>query len=564
MPALVLPGRVRRAVSCRSPPTRRLDLHRDGPPALGGVRAVRTADGVSPSVGVAAVLTSLIVFTLLYGVLAVVERRAHGPLRQGRTAPADRRSRPWPTTTTPRPHGRARTEGARPWHSPTSGSCSSRSCGPATSSSRASTSASACCCRSSGATETDRRVAINTIGPVWDGNEVWLLVAGGATFAAFPEWYATLFSGFYLALLLILVALIVRGVAFEYRGKIDSDRVAAQLGPRDRRRLGAARAAVGRGVREHRARRAARRATTSTPARCSTCSTRTRCSAASPRCRCSPCTARCSSPSRPTATSGSAPTRCARRHRACAAIVLGGAFLVWTQLAHSVLWTGLPVLVAAGALVGAVLIAIGGREGWAFLLTAAAIVAVTVTLFGSLYPDVLPSSTDPAFSLTTTNASSTPYTLTIMTLGGRGLHADRARLPGVDVLGVPARASARRTSRLRPGCPPQRRPRHGVRGGLRHRRRSARTMKPLDPRLLRHASAARRFVDPRRRDRRADRGSGARAGPAAGERSHPRLPRRRRRWSRWPRCWWRCSSSSPAARRSRGSARWPPTARPPT
>ena len=73
-----------------------------------------------------------------------------------------------------------------------------------------------------GRSNEDRRVIINTIGPVWDGNEVWLLVAGGATFAAFPEWYATLFSGFYLPLLLILVALIVRGVAFEYRGKIDS------------------------------------------------------------------------------------------------------------------------------------------------------------------------------------------------------------------------------------------------------------------------------------------------------------------------------------------------------
>src|SRR3546814_20144510 len=60
---------------------------------------------------------------------------------------------------------------------------------------------------------------INTIGPVWDGNEVWVLVAGGATFAAFPEWYATLFSGFYLPLLLILVALILRGLAFEYRHK---------------------------------------------------------------------------------------------------------------------------------------------------------------------------------------------------------------------------------------------------------------------------------------------------------------------------------------------------------
>ncbi len=68
-----------------------------------------------------------------------------------------------------------------------------------------------------GRDETDRRLIINAIGPVWDGNEVWLLVAGGATFAAFPEWYATVFSGFYLALFVILLALIFRAVAFEYR-----------------------------------------------------------------------------------------------------------------------------------------------------------------------------------------------------------------------------------------------------------------------------------------------------------------------------------------------------------
>src|SRR5207342_625224 len=95
----------------------------------------------------------------------------------------------------------------------------------------------------------ERRVLINTIGPVWDGNEVWLLVAGGATFAAFPEWYATLFSGFYLPLLLILVALIVRGLAFEYRAKRDDDRevpAGPPLGPRDRRRLVRPRPAVGR------------------------------------------------------------------------------------------------------------------------------------------------------------------------------------------------------------------------------------------------------------------------------------------------------------------------------
>jgi cytochrome d ubiquinol oxidase subunit II len=74
-----------------------------------------------------------------------------------------------------------------------------------------------------GKDDTDRRVIINTIGPVWDGNEVWLIVAGGATFAAFPVWYATLFSGFYLALFLVLAALIFRGIAFEFRGKGSSD-----------------------------------------------------------------------------------------------------------------------------------------------------------------------------------------------------------------------------------------------------------------------------------------------------------------------------------------------------
>ena len=73
-----------------------------------------------------------------------------------------------------------------------------------------------------GRTDLERRVAINTIGPVWDGNEVWLIVAGAAMFAAFPPWYATWFSTLYLALWLLLAALIVRGVSFEFRGKFDS------------------------------------------------------------------------------------------------------------------------------------------------------------------------------------------------------------------------------------------------------------------------------------------------------------------------------------------------------
>jgi cytochrome bd ubiquinol oxidase subunit II len=73
-----------------------------------------------------------------------------------------------------------------------------------------------------GKNDLQRRSIINTIGPHWDGNEVWLITAGGATFAAFPNWYATMFSGFYLPLFLLLVGLIIRGVAFEFRGKVDN------------------------------------------------------------------------------------------------------------------------------------------------------------------------------------------------------------------------------------------------------------------------------------------------------------------------------------------------------
>src|SRR5277367_3961521 len=75
-----------------------------------------------------------------------------------------------------------------------------------------------------GRDDVERRIAVNTIGPIWDGNEVWLVVAGAAIFAAFPGWYATMFSTFYLALVIVLLALIVRGVSFEYGRKIDDPR----------------------------------------------------------------------------------------------------------------------------------------------------------------------------------------------------------------------------------------------------------------------------------------------------------------------------------------------------
>src|SRR5215475_11394545 len=75
-----------------------------------------------------------------------------------------------------------------------------------------------------GRDEAGKRTVINTIGPLWDGNEVWLIVAGASMFAAFPGWYATMFSALYLALVLLLVSLIVRGVSFEYRGRRDGPR----------------------------------------------------------------------------------------------------------------------------------------------------------------------------------------------------------------------------------------------------------------------------------------------------------------------------------------------------
>ena len=111
-----------------------------------------------------------------------------------------------------------------------------------------------------GRDDRERRVLINTIGPVWDGNEVWLITAGGAMFAAFPEWYATLFSGFYLPLLLILLALIAA------RRGLRVPRTSAPRRPGSAAGTGAifvgslrARRPVGRRVRQHRARRAAGR-----------------------------------------------------------------------------------------------------------------------------------------------------------------------------------------------------------------------------------------------------------------------------------------------------------------
>jgi len=260
--------------------------------------------------------------------------------------------------------------------------------------------------------EIDRRVMINTIGPVWDGNEVWLLTAGGATFAAFPEWYATMFSGFYLPLLLILLALIVRVVSFEWRGKIDDPRWRSLA---DRCLIvgswvpavlwGVAFGNLVRGVELDSGHQYVggfwallnpfsllAGATTALIFLTHGAVFLALKSDGDIRARAGAFAARSS----------------------IVTLVVAGAWAVWAQIAYSVPWTWAAVVVAAGALVVLVVSAQRRQEGRAFLASAVAIVAAVVLIFGSMYPDVMPAF-DPANSLTVTNASSTSYTLTVMT-----------------------------------------------------------------------------------------------------------------------------------------------------
>ncbi len=262
--------------------------------------------------------------------------------------------------------------------------------------------------------DTERRVLLNTIGPVWDGNEVWLIVAGGATFAAFPDWYATMFSGFYLALLLILAALIIRGVAFEYRGKIDN--------PAWRRRwdvaivVGSALPALLWGV-------AFGNIVRGVPIDAHQQFTGTFLTLLNPYALLGGLTTLLlfgfhGALFLGLRTSGELRERALAYASGLSVPVIGvaGLFAVWTQLAHGTAWTWIAVAAAAGALVMAARAAWARREGAGFAFTSMAIVAAVVLLFGSLFPDVLPSTTNAAYSLTVHNASSTHYTLAVMTV----------------------------------------------------------------------------------------------------------------------------------------------------
>jgi cytochrome d ubiquinol oxidase subunit II len=265
----------------------------------------------------------------------------------------------------------------------------------------------------------ERGTLIRTIGPVWDGNEVWLLVAGVATFAAFPGWYATLFSGFYLALFLVLVGLIVRGVAIEYRNKQPDERwrgrwdttlavssaVPALL-------WGVALADVVHGV----------------PVNAHADYTGNLLNLLGPYALFGGVTSLVlfafhGALFLTLRTAGELHARArataVRLAPPAALLVLG--FLVWTYVnaasAHDkglvpgiVPIAAIALPFAAGAFVRA------GRDALAFTATALSIALITLTLFLNLYPRVIVSSTSNAFSPTIFTTSSSHYTLTVMAI----------------------------------------------------------------------------------------------------------------------------------------------------
>jgi cytochrome d ubiquinol oxidase subunit II len=262
----------------------------------------------------------------------------------------------------------------------------------------------------------ERRVLINTIGPVWDGNEVWMVTAVGATFAAFPEWYATAWSAYYLPLVLILIALILRGLAFEYRAKHDSERWRTWW---DRAIFwGSALPAFLWGV-------LLAGFVQGLPLDARHDFTGGMADIVTPYTLLGGVVTLLLSLLHGAhyvalKTVGDIRDRArgmAGRVAVATALATGG-FALWTvggQTGGSVTWlawlaaAGVVAALAAGATMNK-----RAREGWAFVATFAAVALLGVVLFATLYPNVLPSTTDVG-GLTVANASSSGYTLTVIT-----------------------------------------------------------------------------------------------------------------------------------------------------
>jgi cytochrome d ubiquinol oxidase subunit II len=265
-----------------------------------------------------------------------------------------------------------------------------------------------------GEPEARRRATLNTIGPVWDGNEVWLITAGASMFAAFPGWYATVFSALYLPLLAILFGMILRVVSIEWRGKIDDSkwRAWADFGIAAGSWLpavlwGVAFAVLVRGLPVE----ADGHAHLSIGDVLSVYTLLGGLATAGLFLFYGAVFVALK-------TSGSIHDDAYRFAVWLSLPVTGlvAGFGLWTQLAHGKDWTWLVLAAAVVAqLVGIVLVWRRISDGWAFACTALVVSAVVVLLFGALYPNLVPSTLDAQWSVTIHNASSTPYTLKIMT-----------------------------------------------------------------------------------------------------------------------------------------------------
>jgi len=266
-----------------------------------------------------------------------------------------------------------------------------------------------------GKNDAERRLAINTIGPLWDGNEVWLIVAGAGMFAAFPEWYATMFSAFYLALLLLLVALILRGLSFEYRGKRDSARW--RRGWDSSSAIGSLVAPLLIGVAlgdllyglpiDKNFEYTGSFWNLLTPYGLFTGAT------LALMCVLHGATFLSL---KATGDVRDRSERLARRAAPIAALVVLAWFL-WTQITISEgVIPGLIPVSAVGAVVAVVWLLRDKRDGWAFAMTTYAIGATVLSIFVDLYPRVMVSSTNASYSLTVSNAASGAYALKVMTV----------------------------------------------------------------------------------------------------------------------------------------------------
>jgi cytochrome d ubiquinol oxidase subunit II len=265
-----------------------------------------------------------------------------------------------------------------------------------------------------GRDETERRIAVNSIGPLWDGNEVWLIVAGAAMFAAFPAWYATWFSALYLAMVLILMALILRGVSFEFRGKVDSARWRTTWSTTLTLGSVLAPLLIGVGLGDLLAGLPIDAEGTFTGTFVDLLTTYGLALGATLLLLClwhgaAFLTLKTDGPVRFRAEAVGAWLRWP-----AVLAVAGTSWWTWSQSGRSVLSLVLAILAPFAALVAALLVG-RRREGLSFLATAVTIGATVASVFAALYPNVLVSSTDPSATLTVAGAASGDYALTVMT-----------------------------------------------------------------------------------------------------------------------------------------------------